>query len=162
MTAQIVQINVKPQTGSERGIPKIAVPKAEVTCAGIVGDFNRYRTADLESSEHMAVSLLPIEVIEALSAEGWPVEPGHLGENFTMRGISCDQFAIGQKYRLGEVEIELTEEIKPCRNLYVLPYVGVQRGPELLEALVDRRGWYARVLREGMIRAEDGVERVGE
>ena len=42
-------------------------------------------------------------------AQGFPVYPGALGENITTRGIDRRSLRLGQRYRIGEVVIELSE-----------------------------------------------------
>jgi len=46
----------------------------------------------------------------------------------------------------------------PCRNLAVLSYVGDERVVELMRALLDRRGWYARVLEAGELAVGDRIQ----
>ena len=43
MTPQVQQINVKPDTPGEVGLPKMAVELSNVTVSGIDGDYNRFR-----------------------------------------------------------------------------------------------------------------------
>ena len=43
MTPQVQQINVKPDTPGEVGLPKMAVELANLTVSGIDGDYNRFR-----------------------------------------------------------------------------------------------------------------------
>jgi MOSC domain-containing protein YiiM len=42
-----------------------------------------------------------------------------------------------------------------CTYLYSLPYIGDERGPEFIKTVKDRRGWYARVLEEGVVKEGD-------
>jgi MOSC domain-containing protein YiiM len=41
----------------------------------------------------MAILLIPLETIEELQGEGWPIKPGDIGENFTTEGIPYSSFA---------------------------------------------------------------------
>ncbi|MEO7094911.1 MAG: MOSC domain-containing protein [Polyangiales bacterium] len=158
MNGTIERVHVKNEKRGERGIPKVSVPSAEVVTAGVVGDFNRYRTKDKGGDLDMAVLLLPAEVLEALRGEGWPVEPGHLGENFLTRGLPNDAFAVGQRYRLGtDVELQISRVCDPCSNLRVLPYVGREKLKEFLKATLGRRGFYARVRAPGVVRTGDPI-----
>ena len=104
--------------------------------------------------------LYPLEMILRLNEEGWPVEPGDLGENITTEGLDYSAFTAGGLYEVGEALLEVTKPCVPCSNLAALPYVGEARKREFIRALVNRRGWYARVLREGRVRPGDRVERV--
>lgn len=158
MTGFIYQINVKPETPNERGIPKLPVDVVEVTLRGLAGDYNRYRTEKKKGNLNKALMLLPLETVLTLNDESWPIQPGHLGENFTTQGIPYDAFAVGKRYALGSVVIEITEPCTPCSNLRVLPYIGGDRIKWFIQTLLGRRGWYAEVLTEGTVKIGDSIE----
>ncbi|MCH7568046.1 MAG: MOSC domain-containing protein [Nanoarchaeota archaeon] len=158
MRGTIYQINKKKRTSGERGLPKLAVESAEITFNGIVGDFNKHRHEALDNDLEQALLLYMLETIKQLSGEGFPVEPGHLGENITTEGIPYVCYDIGKQYRIGEdVVIEISNPCTPCKNLRVLPYFE-SRNINLKKLLLNRRGWYARVLQEGFIRVGDTIE----
>jgi MOSC domain-containing protein YiiM len=156
-SGRIVRIHRKPQAAGHRGIPKLAIDRAHVTVEGVEGDYNRHRTEQRRGDPDQAILLLPLEIVRALNDEGWPVAPGDLGENFTTEGVPNEAFAIGQRWRLGHettgAEVTITRVCEPCRNLAVLPYVGTDNASLKLfvQTLRDRRGWYARVTRPGMV-----------
>lgn len=153
-------VHVKPSTPGERGLPKRPVPSARVTTKGLEGDFNEYRTRKLGGDPDSAVLVVPLETLRGLEAEGWPVKPGHLGENLTTEGVPYEAFAPGSRWRVGSVEIQVSRPCDPCTNLYLLPYVGDAKGPAFVKTMMGRRGWYARVLREGVVRVGDAVARM--
>jgi MOSC domain-containing protein YiiM len=155
---RVFQLHEKSEVEGEHGLPKPTVSHALVRPSGFSGDFNRYRHEEKKDDPAMAVLLIPRETLAELSQEGWPVRPGDLGENITTEGVEYDAFAPGRKFRAGEVTLEVTKACTPCENLFLLPYVGRERGPEFLRVMIDRRGWYARVLHEGRIRAGDRIE----
>lgn len=157
---RILQVSVKPRTPGEHGLPKRAVPEARVTVAGVDGDHNAYRARKKADDPAMALLLMPVETLRDLAAEGWPVAPGDVGENVTTEGVPYEAFQPGTRWRLGTVEAEVTKPCDPCTNLYALAFVGPSRGPAFLKATLGRRGWYARVLREGVMRTGDAVERL--
>jgi MOSC domain len=157
---RIYQINRKAETEGARGLPKTAIPEAHVSVKGIDGDFNRFRHEEKKDDARMALLIVPIETIEEFNREGWAVRPGDLGENVTSQGVGYHDFAPGGKFLLGEVEVEIVKPCDPCTNLYLLPYVGTDRGPEFLKVTLGRRGWYARVLKEGWIRRGDPIRRL--
>ncbi len=99
-------------------------------------------------------------MIATLNAEGWSIQPGHIGKNLTTQGIPYDLFAVGKKYAIGEVLLQISKPCTPCRNLHILPYVGEQKVPAFIKTLVNRRGWYARVLREGHIKKGDHISEI--
>jgi ferredoxin-NADP reductase/MOSC domain-containing protein YiiM len=79
---------------------------------------------------------------------------GQFGENLTVDGLTDDEVCIGDRYRIGEAEFEVTQPRVTCYR------VGLRLGePELPALLVShhRPGFYMRVLREGRIRAGDRI-----
>lgn len=166
MTASVLeggmvhQINIKPRTRGERGLPKMPVESVRVTKLGLEGDFNLYRHEKLRGDPDSAVLLLPLETILQLNAEGWPVKTGDLGENFTTAGVPYSGFSPGKVFRLGSAVVEISRACNPCENLYLLPYVGDSKGPGFLKVMLGRRGWYARVRTEGVVRRGDPIEEV--
>jgi len=152
---RVLEIHRKPETPGEHGLPKPSVRSARLTRHGVEGDFNRWRHETQADDPAMAILVIPRETIDQLNREGWPVRPGDLGENITSAGIQYDDFAPGRRFRAGEAVLEVTKACTPCDNLYLLPYVGATKGPEFLKLMQGRRGWYARVVQEGTVRAGD-------
>jgi ferredoxin-NADP reductase/MOSC domain-containing protein YiiM len=79
---------------------------------------------------------------------------GQFGENLTVDGLADDEVCIGDRYRIGEAEFEVTQPRVTCYR------VGLRLGePELPALLVShhRPGFYMRVLREGRVRAGDRI-----
>ncbi len=149
------QINIKPQKEGERGLPKKPVDSVLVTKGGLTGDYNLYRQKELEGDPDSAVLIIPLETILQLNSEGWPVRKGDLGENFTTQGIPYNHFSPGKSFRVGEAIVEVSRACDPCRNLHLLPYTGAAKGPQFAKAMLGRRGWYARVVKEGRVRRGD-------
>jgi MOSC domain-containing protein YiiM len=157
MDGLVYALHRKSEVEGERGLPKPTVPEIEVTARGVTGDFNRYRHELLADEPTSAVLLLPMETLEELRLERWPIEPGDLGENITTRGIPPDELGPGVQVRAGTSSLEITRSCDPCKNLFLLPYAGPARGPELMRALLGRRGWYAKVTHAGRIRVGDAL-----
>ncbi|MFB9469438.1 MOSC domain-containing protein [Nonomuraea salmonea] len=79
---------------------------------------------------------------------------GQFGENFTVDGLPDDEVCIGDRYRVGEAEFEVTQPRVTCYR------VGMRLGePELPALLVahHRPGFYLRVLTEGEVQAGDAI-----
>jgi ferredoxin-NADP reductase/MOSC domain-containing protein YiiM len=79
---------------------------------------------------------------------------GQFGENLTVDGLPDDQVCIGDRYRIGGAEFEVTQPRVTCYR------VGLRLGePELPALLVShhRPGFYMRVLTEGRIQAGDQI-----
>jgi MOSC domain-containing protein YiiM len=151
MTGIVLRTSIKPRIPGQRGLPKPSVPALEVTPRGAVGDFNCYRAEQMPDDLDQALLLLTEEVLHGLQSEGWPVQPGDLGENLTLAGVPERMLAPGVRLRIADVLLEVSLACDPCTTLYALPYVGRERGPEFLRRLNGRRGWYARVLQPGLV-----------
>jgi MOSC domain-containing protein YiiM len=158
MTPIVAEVHRKAETTGEHGLPKPAVPSIRILANGVAGDFNRYRHEEKHDDPTSAVLLMPSETLEALRTEGWPVQPGDLGENLTTQGVPYEELRPGTVLLAGEAELEVTRPCDPCQNLYLLPYVGKTRGPSFLRTMVDRRGWYCRVRVPGTVRAGDPLK----
>jgi MOSC domain-containing protein YiiM len=158
MRGRLVQLSLKPKDGRARGIPKRPVTELTITPEGVEGDFNRWRTEKAAGDPDQAVLLLNEEILNDLHAEGWPVQPGELGENLLIAGLPSDALEPGTTVSLGDVVLEVSKACDPCRILFTLPYVGIKRGPQFLRVMHGRRGWYARVLQGGTIRSDTIVE----
>ena len=81
---------------------------------------------------------------------------GQVGENLTVDGLPDDEVCIGDRYRIGQAEFELTQPGVSCYR------VGLRLGePELPAFLVSHRrpGFYMRVIREGQVQAGDEIVR---
>ncbi len=138
---------------SPGGIPKHPVKQVRVTVTGLRGDGHAHAK---HWREDRALSLLDEEIIEALRREGYPVGPGILGENLTVRHLHVQRLTPGTRLSFsGGVMIELTEPRKPC---YVLDAIH----PALQKETVGRIGYMARVIREGVLEAGERIEVEGE
>jgi MOSC domain-containing protein YiiM len=151
MTGYLLQLSIKSRTPGEPGLPKHAVAGLEISPAGAAGDYNDYRTRTLHGDPEQAILLMTQDLLDQLNVEGWPVAPGHLGENLTLGGIPEAALQPGVRLQIGEVLLEVSAACDPCDRLYALPYIGTERGPAFLRATVGRRGWYARVLAGGKV-----------
>jgi MOSC domain-containing protein YiiM len=158
MTGSILQIST-----SRGGLAKHPLPAGELTPLGIAGDLHAH--PELHGGPRQAVLLVTAEGIEELTALGFPLFYGALGENITTRGIDRRSLRTGQRYRLGQAVIELTRVRVPCSQLDVY-------GPgEIQKAIYDAEvkagdpssprwglsGFYASVTQPGTIRTGDPI-----
>ena len=80
---------------------------------------------------------------------------GMFGENFTTEGLLENALYIGDRVRIGEAEVVVTEPRMPCYKL------GIKfgRADIIKRFLASRRtGFYFAVVREGMVGVGDAVE----
>lgn len=149
VSPEVVQINV-----SDGGVPKLPIGRVMVDELGIVGD--KHRDLEHHGGPERALSLFPIELLEALRAEGHPIVPGGAGENLTTRGLDWSRLTRGRQIAIGEVLAEFTDWATPCRNIAGCFAGGAFK--RMSQKVYP--GWsraYARVLRGGMIAAGDQI-----
>jgi MOSC domain-containing protein YiiM len=83
---------------------------------------------------------------------------GMFGENFTTEGVLEESVYIGDRFRIGDTEVTVTEPRMPCYKL------GIKFGrPDIIKRfLASRRtGFYFAVVRGGMVGAGDAIELIG-
>jgi MOSC domain-containing protein YiiM len=128
-----------------------------------------YAHPDIHGGPRQAVLLISSEGIEELVQAGFPLYPGALGENITAKGLDRRMFRLGQRYRVGQVVLELTKMRAPCNTL--APY-----GPGIQQAVYDEKvkakdptsprwglgGVYARVVTPGTIYVGDPIALLDE
>jgi MOSC domain-containing protein YiiM len=145
----VAQLNV-----SNGGVPKKPVEVAEVGDRGLVGDRQAERRH--HGRPLQALCLWSAEVIDALRAEGHPIEPGLAGENVTIGGIDWARIQPGAQLLIGDVLAEISAWSTPC----------VKNAPWFTDRDFNRMnhdrhpGWsraYAWVREPGTIRQGDRV-----
>src|SRR4051794_21208615 len=155
MPATVVQIHT-----SRGGLPKYPIPEAQVRRLGIEGD--EVAHPQFHGGPNQALLLITEEGLEELKAKGYPVFPGAMGENITTRGLDRRQMRLGQRYRIGQIVVELTKIRVPCAALNIY-------GPAIKTDIYDSRvkagdpetpvwglsGFYASVSEGGSIRERD-------
>lgn len=155
----VYAIHTAPQNSEDLSLPKRPILHTRVLTSGLEDDRNRYRASKHGNTPDRAILLFTVDEILALQNDGWPVHPGHLGENFTLLGIAPQSLYPGRQCEIGNVKVEITEYAKPCKNLKALPYASTQEQlVSFIARLTEkRRGWYAKVLEEGTVRLQDPV-----
>jgi MOSC domain-containing protein YiiM len=150
-SASILQINISPG-----GVPKRPVAEALVTPLGIGGDLHAHPA--IHGGPLKALLLITSEGIEELKASGFPLYYGALGENITTRGLDRRALRIGQRWRIGQIVVELTKVRTPCATIEIY-------GANIKDAIYDQEvkagdpssprwglsGFYASVVKGGPI-----------
>jgi len=84
---------------------------------------------------------------------------GQFGENFTVEGLPDDEVCIGDRYRIGGAEFEVTQPRVTCYR------VGIRMNEPRMAALLvahHRPGFYFRVLQEGEVGADDDIVKTAD
>jgi MOSC domain-containing protein YiiM len=153
----ILQVSV-----SRGGVPKYAIPQGDVNPLGVVGDDHAH--PEIHGGPRQAVLLISSESIAELTALGYPLYPGALGENITTVGLDRAQWRTGQRWRIGPIVVEFTKVRGPCSQLSVY-------GPGIQNAMYDAQvnagdpssprwamsGFYASIVQPGPIRPGDAI-----
>jgi molybdenum cofactor synthesis domain-containing protein len=140
--AQIVSVNIS----TKKGTIKKPVEAVEIDDQGIAGDAHA-------GPWHRQVSLLSQESIDRFCEKmkcSFP--PGAFAENITTRGIDLSSARLLDRFRIGDVELELTQIGKKCHgdNCAVYREVG--------KCVMPKEGVFCRVLQPGTIRPGDRVD----
>jgi ferredoxin-NADP reductase/MOSC domain-containing protein YiiM len=84
---------------------------------------------------------------------------GQFGENFTVEGLPDNEVCIGDRYRIGGAEFEVTQPRVTCYR------VGIRMNEPRMPALLvanRRPGFYFRVLQEGEVGAGDDIVKISD
>jgi MOSC domain-containing protein YiiM len=86
---------------------------------------------------------------------GRALPPGMFGENLTTEGVDVSGAVVGERWRIGTVELEVCQPRLPCAKL------GLRFGDPLMVRRFGeaaRPGAYLRIAREGELGAGDEIE----
>jgi MOSC domain-containing protein YiiM len=154
-------------TKAQPGLPKLEVAAIQLLeNYGVAGDYHagkfvRHRylaKKDPTKPNQRQVLLIDTTILVELASQDIHLEPGMMGENIVLDGISVMSLAIGTQVEVGEAVLEMTEIRNPCYQLN-------EMHPRLLKAVEtsgtgpDPRnaGMLARILTSGWARPGDAV-----
>ena len=150
----LVSINI-----SDGGVPKRPIQEGRVGVNGVAGD--RQRDLRYHGGPGRAVCLYSLEIIQALQAEGHPIDIGSAGENLTLSGVDWDAMIPGRRVRVGAVLLELTRYAHPCSKL--VPYFLDGEFTRISQKVHPGSSrLYSCVLEESVVRPGDPVEILGD
>ena len=139
---KVVSVNIS----TEKGTIKKPVPRISLNQRGIEGDAHG-------GLWHRQVSLLAKEDIDYFIKEvGKEISPGEFAENITTGDIDLGKAAVLDKFRIGSVELEVTQIGKQCHgdNCAIFREIG--------KCVMPKRGLFCRVIEGGEIKAGDRIE----
>lgn len=140
----IVSVNIS----EEKGTSKSQRDSVEVDEFGIVGDAHAGRW-------HRQISLLAKEDVDHFSsadANNRQFLPGEFAENLTTSGIDYRKVAILDRFKIGEVELEVSQIGKSCHGNECSIFV------EVGKCVMPKAGIFARVIKGGTISKNDTIE----
>jgi MOSC domain-containing protein YiiM len=161
--ATVVSVNVgRPQQLSvRRGRPLMsAIGKApvegRVRVAGVNLEGDDQADRRVHGGPDKAVYAYAAEDIAFWEGElGRELWPGAFGENLTTEGLDVSGAVVGERWRIGGVELEVCQPRLPCAKL------ALRMGePTMVKrfAQASRPGAYLRIVTEGSLGAGDAIE----
>lgn len=166
MTASVLQISVGlPRDEAWAGnLKRTAIDKravtdpVEVRPLGILGD----QVADTvhHGGLDMAVYAFAREDLDRWELElGSPIRDGGFGENLTTQGIDVNEALVGERWRIGEVLLEVATVRIPCSVFKNWMGLGGYDDTSWVKRFTadNRPGPYLRVLQEGRMQAGDEI-----
>ena len=139
---KVISVNIS----EEKGTIKKSVPEILIDKNGIVSDAHA-------GSWHRQVSLLSQDDINCFCKEiGREIAPGEFAENITIAGIDLNRVAVLDRFRISEVELEVTQIGKECHGDTCAIYQQVGK------CVMPKKGLFCRVIKTGKIKTEDTVE----
>ena len=144
MKGRIISISVS----SKKGIPKTNTEEVLlIENWGIEGDAHA-------GAWHRQISLLAIESIDKIRNKGlYNIQPGIFAENITTENINLLSLIIGDRIKISDAELEITQIGKECHNrCAIYNTVG--------DCVMPKEGIFARVLKGGKIKIDDNIEKL--
>ncbi|HEX9191357.1 MAG TPA: MOSC domain-containing protein, partial [Candidatus Deferrimicrobiaceae bacterium] len=127
--------------------------KSPVPQATLVPDHGVERDAHAGPG-HRQVSLLASESIGKMREKGLAVGPGDFAENVTVEGIDLVALKVGDRLRIGEALVEISQIGKECHDRCAIYF---QAG----DCVMPREGVFARVVHGGAVAPGDPVSKAG-
>jgi MOSC domain-containing protein YiiM len=128
--------------------PKRGLPMEELPEAAALEEVGFENCAHAQPGGKRQVLLVDRETLEALE-----LGPGMIRENITTAGLNVNGLKPGECLRVGEVLLEVTMACMPCGQIEDLR-------PGLRQEIRGRRGMLCRIVKGGIIRRGDGIEKL--
>ncbi len=100
---------------------------------------------------HRQVSLLALESIAKMQAQGLKVRPGSFAENLTTSGLVLHTLPVGTRMTVGTTLVEVTQIGKECHDHCAIYKLAG-------DCVMPREGIFVKVLEGGEIRVGDTIE----
>ncbi len=142
MKPTVLSVNIS----EKKGTIKVPVEKIELTDIGVVGDAH-------SGKWHRQVSLLGKESFDKFELQaGRQLDFGEFAENITTEGIILYQTNPLDRFKIGEVELEVTQIGKHCHGDGCAIY------REVGNCVMPKEGIFCRVLQNGIIKSGDVID----
>jgi MOSC domain-containing protein YiiM len=151
--AQVQSITYRPEqvdkkTGEYDKPPRF--PRVSVTQARLVAGHGIDGDAKAGRHPRRHLNILSRAWVQARKAEGFAVKPGAFGEQLVIEGLAIEELAPGDRLRIGNAELEITQPRDGCVKVELVH-------GRVLPACAVPIGMLARVTRGGDIQVGDHV-----
>ncbi len=126
--------------------PKKRAPMEALLAAQVIENAGFQGCAHARPNGRRQVLLMDSETLQEMK-----LTPGIIRENITTAGLAVNALVVGQRVRIGEVELQVSAVCEPCDLLEAIR-------PGLQVAMVGKRGMLCRVLRGGIIQPGERIE----
>lgn len=136
---KVISVNISTQ----KGTTKYPVQEITINMQGVIGDAH-------SGEGYRQVSMLAQERIDYFGKKNKrKIKPGEFAENITTCGIDLTAAALLDRFKIGDVELEVTQIGKECYggNCAIFKEIG--------NCLMPKEGIFCRVLKTGSIKAGD-------
>ncbi len=125
--------------------PKRRAPMEELETAHVLENVGFEGCAHARPNGTRQVLLVDAETLRKMA-----LEPGSIRENITTEGLDVNALRLGEKVRVGEVQLVVSAVCEPCQQMEELR-------PGLQEAILGQRGMLCKVLSGGSLRPGDEI-----
>ncbi len=139
---KVLSVNIS----EKKGVVKTPVNQIEITKKGVENDAHA-------GDWHRQISLLGKESIDSFEKTlGRKLEFGEFAENITTEGITLYKTIPGDKFFIGDVELEVTQIGKKCHGdgCAIFSQVG--------KCVMPKEGIFAKVIKTGTIKPSDEIK----
>jgi len=138
---KVISVNIS----EKKGTVKHPVEEITITRTGVMEDAHA-------GEWHRQVSMLAMESVEKFSKEAKrKINFGEFAENITTQGIELPKCHIFDRFRIGDVELELTQIGKECHGTACAIF------KEVGNCVMPKEGIFCRVLKTGRIKPNDPI-----
>lgn len=142
----VVSVNIS----EKKGTVKHPVAEIQIDNRGVVADAHA-------GLWHRQVSLLSKETIDSFAAEMQrQIKAGEFAENITIGGLDLSSVAVLDRFKIGQVELEVTQIGKECHGDRCAIF------QEIGKCVMPKKGLFCRVIQGGKVKPGDTVEYVAK
>ena len=127
-----------------KGVAKEAIAEGMLIAGcGLEGDAHA-------GQGHRQLSLLVLDDIDEMRAQGLELEPGAFGENLIVDGIDLTQIGVGSRLQVGDALLEVSQIGKECHSRCAIFYTAG-------DCIMPRSGVFTTVVQGGIVRSGSPV-----